>query len=81
MGENRLMADIFLPLDGSDPVDPHSFPYKIRMKWNKAAYDWLYQELKFDTSWFSMIDDEHGDYEHYYFCNKSDAVRFWITWA
>ena len=81
MKEVKLSTDTFLPLtEAEQQVVPSHLTYKILKTWNEDAHDWLEDQLVFDQDWFSMTTIGNLDYEYYYFRDRSDAVRFMITW-
>lgn len=82
MKEIKLSTDTFLPLtEAEQQVVPSHMIYKIMMKYNDDAHEWLEEQLVFEDDWFSLyVENVRGDYEYYYFAQEADAVRFMITW-
>lgn len=81
MKEIKLSTDTFLPLtEAEQQVVPSHMVYKIMIKYNDDAHDWLEDQLVFDQDWFSMTTIGNLDYEYYYFAQEADAVRFMLTW-
>ena len=82
MKEIKLSTHTFLPLTPAEQaMVPSHMIYKIMMKYNDDAHDWLEEQLRFDQDWFSLyVENVQGDYEYYYFAQEADAVRFMLTW-